>query len=87
MDENLNIMNKEIVKIKNHLIESIQNYKDCIDNFSYDVPIQVLCLPQNIQNILFRNNIFRVNDIRNTDLGKIKGLGDKKISIILLTRS
>lgn len=79
---NLDIMNREMQKISKDFLKCVENYKNCIEKFSLDVPIQVLCLPENIQNILIRNNLFRVIDLTTRDLTKIKGLGSKKLGII-----
>lgn len=70
-------------KIGKEISRCISNYQQNIDFYLYDVPIQTLCLPKNINKILIDNNILRVNQLRSADLGKIKGLGDKKLGIIL----
>lgn len=82
MNKNLKIMQDELLKIKKDFVKQIVEYKKHIDKSLYDVPIEVLCLPENIRKILLKNNILRVFDLRNTDLRKIKGLGNKRIGII-----
>ncbi len=82
VDKNLKIYQREMLRIQKGLVESISNYKNSIEESLYDVPIQVLCLPENINKILTRNKLARINDLRRTDLSKIKGLGSKKIGII-----
>lgn len=82
VDKNLKIYKREMLRIQKGLVESISNYKNSIEESLYDVPIQVLCLPENINKILTRNKIARVSDLRRADLSKIKGLGSKKIGII-----
>lgn len=72
----------EMIRIKKDFLSSLNNYKKFLETLSLDAPIEVLCLPENIRKILIRNKIFRVSDIVGRDLGKIKGLGDKKIGII-----
>ena len=82
MDKNLEIMQREMTVISKNFLQSIENYKKTLDDLATDVPIEVLCLPDNIVKILNRNNLFRVKDLIRSDLRKIKGLGIKKIGII-----
>ena len=82
MDKNLEIMQREMTVISKNFLQSIENYKKTLDDLATDVPIEVLCLPDNIVKILNRNNLFRVRDLIRSDFRKIKGLGLKKIGII-----
>lgn len=79
---NYSIMNKEILKIKQDFIKCIVNYRKCLEDMSYDVPIEVLCLPKDILGPLKRAGIFRVSDIIKTDLTKVKRLGRVRIAYI-----
>lgn len=82
VDVNQLMYEKEMQRIKKDFVKSIIDYKQNIDQMLFDVPIQVLCLPENINKILARNKILRVSELRCADLSKIKGLGIKKIGII-----
>lgn len=81
-DKNIITYQNEMKRIGKEFSESVMKYKNFIEDSLYDVPIQVLCLPENINNILIKNNILRVVELRRIDLGSIKGLGSKKIGVI-----
>jgi len=76
------IMERELAKINKDFLESLYNYRSYIKKCEYDAPIDVLCLPKDILNILQRNGLVRVFDIIDLDLTKIKGLGSSRISHI-----
>lgn len=69
----------EMKKIKEEIAKRLINYRNTIDIMAADAPIQVLCLPDIIQNILIDNGFHRVYDIINVDLTEIKGLGAVRI--------
>ena len=73
------VMNRELKKIQKNFFKQVSNYKDYIRQCELDVPIEVLCLPSTILNILKRQNITRVFHLTGLDLAKIKGLGDSRI--------
>lgn len=81
-NDNLNIMNKEILRIKQDFFKNLVNYKEYIRKCETDAPLEVLCLPKNIMVILNRSGFTRVSEIAGHDLTKIKGLGSVKIAYI-----
>jgi len=50
-------------------------YNNVILFMKADVPIETLCLPKIILNVLHKQNFKRVSDLIGHDLSKIKGLG------------
>lgn len=70
---------KELLNIKKYFVESLNNYREHLENSSMDAPIEVLCLDKPINTILKKNGLFRVSDVAAADLTKIKGLGDIRI--------
>ncbi len=81
-DDNIQIMNKEIFKIKQHFLKSLMDYRQYIEHAQLDAPLEVLCLPKNTLSILHREGFTRVSEISSYDLTKIKGLGLVKIAYI-----
>jgi len=81
-DEKLKIYNEEVKKIAKNFVDSINNYKNHMDKSFLDVTIDVLCLPDNINTILKENKIYTVYDLKNSELTKIDGIGNKKLGII-----
>lgn len=81
-DKNIITYQNEMKRIGKEFTESVLKYKSFIEDSLYDVPIQVLCLPENINKILIKNNILRIVDLRRIDLERVKGLGSKKIGLI-----
>lgn len=82
VDNNRLIMQRELAKINKDFIESLQNYQNYMKRCETDIPIEALCLPNDILKILRRNRLHRVCDIFDLDLTKIKGLGRIRISYI-----
>ena len=64
------------------LDESLSQYRDVLQYMGANVPIQVLCLPKAMENILLREGCLRVYDMINRDLTKIKGIGDNRIELL-----
>ena len=82
MVNNLDIYQIEMDKIKKDMMEGIKGYQNYIDFCVSNVPIQALCLPKNIENILLKNDLTRVYQLTTADLAKIKGFGDQKVRIV-----
>lgn len=80
--ENFEIMQTEMQKISKNLIECINNYNNYIKDATLDVPIEVLCLPDKINDLLHKNDLFRVGEIISLDLTKIEGLHQRGILLI-----
>jgi hypothetical protein len=66
----------------NRLEEDLAHYRKTLYYMGANVPIEVLCLPKPIENILIISGCLRVYDMLNCDLRKIKGLGSRRIDII-----
>ena len=62
-------------KINKKLLESLDNYRKFVSYMAGDMPIECMCLDKTIQKILLSNGIFRVYDLFDRDLSKIKGIG------------
>ena len=82
MVNNLDIYQIEMDKIKKDMMEGIKGYQNYIDFCVSNVPIQALCLPKNIENILLKNDLTRVYQLTTADLTKIKGFGEQKVRIV-----
>lgn len=82
ISKNEQIMEKELKKIQKNFFKQISNYKDYIRQCELDLPIEVLCLPSAILNILKREGISRVFHLSGMDFTKIKGLGSNRIALL-----
>jgi hypothetical protein len=60
---------------KEKLAEDLAHYRTTLQFMGANVPIEVLCLPTKIQNVLLKDGRLRVYDLIGRDLGEIKGLG------------
>lgn len=72
-----------IIELKKDLKKDIAHYRKVLFRLEADVPLQCLCLPKSIENILSRSGCSRVLDVIDLDLTKIKGLGIRRRSLIL----
>lgn len=66
-----------------NLKEDFETYKKHMSYLHGDAPIQVLCLPKVIQSILLRNDLIRVYDLTFERLESVKGLGKKRVDLIV----
>ena len=78
-DDNLEIMKKEMSKIKVDLLEKLENYNKTLSYMAGDAPIGVLCLPKTTETILINAGCLRIYDLIDRDLTKIKGIGHRRI--------
>ena len=62
--------------------EDLSHYRNILYFLGGNVPIEALCLPKPIETILHKEGLDRVVDLSRIDLTKIKGLGDKRISLL-----
>lgn len=70
-------------KIKQErLKEDFLHYKKVLTFMEANIPIQALCLPAAIENILLREGLIRAYDLIGHDLSKIKGLGTRRLDIL-----
>lgn len=67
---------------KEKLAQDLAFYRTTLQFMGANVPIEVLCLPVKIQNILLKDGRLRVYDLIGRDLGEIKGLGTHGRSLL-----
>lgn len=85
LKENIeNINNKieyemELKKLKEVLFEKFEEYQKTIKYLSADAPIEILCLPKQVETILLNNGCLRVYDVLNMDFTKIEGIGPSRL--------
>ena len=85
MDEvnNNDINQTNINKLKQDELKSeILHYRNVVNYLGANVPIEVLCLPNEIENILIKSGYIRVYDLIGKNLAKIKGIGEARIGIL-----
>lgn len=69
----------ELQKLKKELMKSFDQYKKTMKYLSADLPIECLCLPSQVENILIEQGYLRIYDLFDVDFAKIKGLGVVRI--------
>lgn len=85
MDEVNDLDNEKIKKmqeVQEELQKSVSHYRNILNYLGSNVPVQVLCLPKEIENVLIREGYLRVYDLIGHDLTKIKGLGKTRCAIL-----
>ena len=65
---------------RDKLKEDLAHYRQVMDFLSANVPIEVLCLPKAIENVLLADGCSRVYDLIGRDLTEIKGLGRTRVA-------
>ncbi len=65
----------ELAKIRDEVLRKYRDYSKTMAYMAADAPVEVLCLPKTLQNILLDNGFLRVYDLFDMDFTKIKGLG------------
>ncbi len=68
--------------VNDEMRKQMEHYRRALAYMGGDVPIEALCLPKPIENILIRDGRLRVYDLRDLDLTKIKGLGRDRRAIL-----
>lgn len=76
------IKDSEKLDYKKNLEEDLYHYRTILQFMEANVPIEVLCLPKPIENILIRDGCNRVYDLISRDLTKIKGIGDIRLDLL-----
>jgi hypothetical protein len=66
-------------QLREELSKSFESYRNTMKFLSADAPIEVLCLPKNIENILLESGCLRVYDLFDMDFTKVKGLGTVRL--------
>lgn len=62
--------------------KNLAHYRNLLCFMGANVPIEALCLPKVIENILIKEGYLRAYDLIGTDLKKIKGLGPSRASLL-----
>lgn len=62
--------------------EDLAYYRKVLMFMESNVPIQVLCLPSQIENVLLAQGCLRVYDLIHRDLAEIKGIGKSRMSLL-----
>lgn len=77
-----NISKTDLAKINQQILEDIELYQKTLQNLSFDIPIEALCLPKSLVKLLYKNHIFRVKDLFLIEHKMLKGIGKQKMEII-----
>lgn len=64
---------------KESVLKDLTKYREALNILAGDMPIQCLCLPKPIENVLIKQDLLRVYDLLRTDLAKVKGLGKTRV--------
>lgn len=75
MSDEINDKNEEDRK-------NLAHYRLILSYMGANVPIQVLCLPTAIENVLIKDGNLRVYDLIGRDLTEIKGLGASRLEML-----
>lgn len=62
--------------------EDLEYYRNILNYMGANVPIQVLCLPKDVENILLKKDLLRVYDLFGHPLEEIKGIGTERANFI-----
>ena len=82
--------NEKILKqqaIENELRRNVVRYRTAMNILGTNIPIECMCLPNDIEKILIREGYSRIFDLieflqGNRDLSEIKGIGKARAPII-----
>ena len=50
------ISKTDLIKINQQILEDMELHQKIVHNLSYDIPLEALCLPKNITDILKKHN-------------------------------
>lgn len=65
----------DLKRIREQVIKRYDEYRNTLKYLAADAPVEVLCMPKQIENILLSNGFLRVYDLFDMDFTEIKGLG------------
>lgn len=68
--------------VNDEMRKNMEHYRKTLMFLGGNVPIEALCLPKSLENLLIRAGCLRVYDMINLDLTKIKGLGRKNRALL-----
>lgn len=74
-----NLENTLIKKINEELLLNLKSYRKTLSYMYADAPIEALCLPKTLENLLINNGLLRIYDLFDRDFTEIKGMGDIRI--------
>lgn len=84
--EHVNDLDNEKIKkeqaTQDELQKNISHYRSIMNYLGCNLPIQVLCLPKQIEKSLLGAGLVRVYDLIGRDLGKVKGMGKTRRAIL-----
>ena len=80
-------MVKNIIHKKVDWTQDLLRYRKSLALIEADVPIEVLCMPENIESILKKAGYTRVFDLLGQKFTKIKGIGVKRAQVIFICLS
>lgn len=66
-------------KIREEVLKKFSEYRKTIAYMAADAPLEILCLPNTIQNALLAHGCLRVYDLFDMDFTEVKGLGVRRI--------
>lgn len=84
--DNVNDLNTDKIKkeqeVQEQLSKNVAHYRDIMNYLGCNLPIEVLCLPSQIEKVLLASGLVRVYDLIGRDLGKVKGLGKARRALL-----
>ena len=66
---------EHIQKLRQEILKRFAEFRCTMQYMAADGPIEVMCLPRQIEKILIENGFLRIYDLFNRDFTEIKGLG------------
>lgn len=69
----------QLQKVREEVLKRLEGYRTTMAFLACDAPIEVLCLPRSLENILINQGWLRIYDLFDRDFTKIKGLGETRI--------
>lgn len=72
----------DMAKLKEELRKKFADYQITMKYMLADAPIEVLCLPSVIEQILLSQGFLRIYDLFDVDLTEIKGLGVVRVKFL-----
>ena len=62
--------------------DNLAHFRKTLCYMEANVPVQVLCLPKEVEKILLKEGFSRVYDLISKDLTKIKGIGKTRTELL-----
>lgn len=82
VNDNVILDNNDVKKIKKEVLRSVKAYSNAMKVMACDMPIESLCLPIELNNILLNAGINRVYDLIDRNFTEIKGIGIVRANMI-----